>query len=307
MNGRRILVTGGAGFIGSNIANHLAVDNEVIVVDDESLGTRDHLDDEVEFVRQSVLDDDLPVAEVDLLIHFAAWSSYGLVERDPPMGFRVNVEGFINTVEQVRAAGCEQVIFASSSSIYAPHDRPVTVDDPVAPNTAYEASKLAREHAAAYLTSHYDLTIAGLRLFSVYQGFNGGESHKGGYANVLAQFADELANGRTPSLYGDGAQARDFIHVDDVVSAVEATADAGCSGVFNVGTGVATSFNDVVDLLADELGVSIEPTYVEHPMPESVYVDYTCADTTTLAEATGWSAGVYLADGIKRICQPYLG
>ena len=306
MQDRQILVTGGAGFIGSNIANTLVEFNEVVVVDDESLGTKDHLDDAVDFHRRSVLEDNLPVEDIDLVIHFAARSSYGLVEQDPPGGFRVNVEGFVNTVDQAVDAGCEQVIYASSSSVYDTHTSPVTVTDPVKANTGYEASKLAREHAAEYLSAHRDITIAGLRLFSVYQGMQRGEKHKGGYANVLAQFAEQLAEGQAPALYGDGSQARDFIHVDDVVAAVEAAATAKLDGIYNVGTGTAASFNEVVERLNRSLGTDIPPTYIEHPMPPSVYVQYTCADSSELREASGWEPRIDLSEGIDRLCQPYL-
>ncbi len=305
MKDRRVLVTGGAGFIGSNIANTLAERNDVVVVDDESLGTRDNLSNEVEFVRQSVVDDELPVEGIDLLIHFAARSSYDIVEDNPPDGFRVNVEGFVNTVHQAREAGCDQVVYASSSSLYADHTEPVSVDDPIHPNTGYEATKLSREAAATYLQSHYDLTLAGLRLFSVYQGYGGNESHKGGFANVIAQFADELAAGNAPVLYGDGTQTRDFVHVDDVVSAVEAAADHELSGVFNVGTGRATTFNEVVDLLNRSLGTDIDPEYIDPPMPEDVYVEYTCADSSSFADATGWEPTVDIETGIERVCQQY--
>lgn len=306
MNERRIVVTGGAGFIGSNIANSLAADNDVVVIDDESLGTREHLVDAVTFHNRSVLEEDLPVDGADLLIHFAARSSYDLVEEDPQDGFRVNVEGFVNTVDQAMETGCDHVVYASSSSIYAHHESPVTESDPVEANTGYEATKLARERAAEYLQSHYGITMAGLRLFSVYQGYGGRESHKGGYANVLAQFAETMAEGEAPVLYGDGTQARDFVHVDDVVQAVKAVAEAGESGVFNVGTGTATSFNDAVDLINDALGTSIEPTYIEHPMPESVYVEYTCGDASRLSERTDWSPTIDLNTGIERVCRPYM-
>lgn len=305
MNARRIVVTGGAGFIGSNIANALTPDNDVVVIDDESLGTREHLDNDIEFYRRSVVEDELPLEGADLLIHFAARSSYDLVEDDPADGFRVNVEGFVNTVDQALEAGCDQVVYASSSSVYAPHTEPIGIEGPVEPNTGYEATKLAREQAAAYLSSHYDVTMAGLRLFSVYQGFEGNESHKGGYANVLAQFAEQLAEGEAPVLYGDGTQARDFVHVDDVVGAVTAVAEAGAEGIFNVGTGRATTFNDAVALLNDAIGTSIEPEYMAHPMPTSVYVDYTCGDASRLQEATGWAPAVSLEEGIERVCEPY--
>ncbi|WP_122089223.1 NAD-dependent epimerase/dehydratase family protein, partial [Halalkalicoccus subterraneus] len=117
MNGNRILVTGGAGFIGSNLANHLVENNDVIVVDDGYLGTPENLNDTVEFQEKSVLDDDLPT-EVDVVFHLAALSSYAMHEDDPTKGARVNVEGFVNTVEQARDDGCNTVVYASTSSIY---------------------------------------------------------------------------------------------------------------------------------------------------------------------------------------------
>ena len=219
MNDARVLVTGGAGFIGSNLANHLATDNEVIAVDDCYLGTPDNLDDAVEFVDASVTDDDLPT-DVDVVFHLAALSSYAMHEDDPTRGARVNVEGFVNTVDQARRDGCDTVVYASTSSIYGSRTEPSPEDMPVTVNTGYEASKMARERYGEYFRNHYGLDVAGLRFFSVYQGYGGAEEHKGEYANVIAQFADDVANGRAPKLYGDGGQTRDFTHVSDIVRGI---------------------------------------------------------------------------------------
>jgi UDP-glucose 4-epimerase len=304
MDGQRVLVTGGAGFIGSNLANHLAADNEVIAVDDLYLGTPENLDEAVEFHDASVLDDDLPT-DVDVLFHLAALSSYRMHEEDPRTGARVNVEGFVNTVDQAREDGCETVVYASTSSIYGSRTEPSPEGMEVTVNTGYEASKLAREQYADYFHNHYGLSCAGLRFFSVYQGYGGAEEHKGEYANVIAQFADDVANGTPPRLYGDGTQTRDFTHVDDVVRAVELVADHRLEGVYNVGTGEAYSFNRVVELLNEELGTDVEPEYVENPIPESVYVSDTCADASKLRAATGWEPAVDFAEGIRRVCAPY--
>ena len=113
MQGNSILVTGGAGFIGSNLANALAADNEVVVVDDEHLGTPANLDEAVQYRRASVLDEDLPTG-VDVLYHLAALSSYAMHEADPTTGARVNVEGFVNVVEQARQDGCGTAVYAST-------------------------------------------------------------------------------------------------------------------------------------------------------------------------------------------------
>jgi len=304
MNGSRVLVTGGAGFVGSNLANALAEDNDVVAVDDCYLGTPDNLDDAVEFVEASVLADDLPT-DVDVVFHLAALSSYAMHEDDPTRGARVNVEGFVNTVDQARQDGCETVVYASTSSIYGSRTEPSPEDMPVTVNTGYEASKLARERYAEYFGNHYDVAMAGMRFFSVYQGYGGAEEHKGEYANVIAQFAEDVANGRSPELYGDGTQTRDFTHVDDVVRGLELAAHHRLEGVYNLGTGEAYDFETVVEMINDELGTDVDPTYVENPIPESVYVHDTCADPTKMREATGWEPEIDFEEGVARVCAAY--
>jgi Nucleoside-diphosphate-sugar epimerases len=303
MHGQRVLVTGGAGFIGSNLANHLATENTVIAIDDGHLGTPTHLDDGVEFHERSVLDAGLPVEDVDVVYHLAAYSSYTMVEDAKQAATRVNVEGFVNVVEQARQAGCRQIVYASTSSIYGSQTDPSAESMPVTVRTAYEASKRAREVYAEYFGAHYDLALAGMRFFSVYQGYGGAEGHKGEYANTVAQFADAIAAGERPEVFGDGTQTRDFTHVDDVVAALELTAEAGLAGIFNVGTGVATSFNAMIAMINEALDREIDPVYVANPLP--VYVHDTCADASKLQAATGWQPEVDFAEGVRRVCAAY--
>ncbi|MFC6835588.1 NAD-dependent epimerase/dehydratase family protein [Halomarina ordinaria] len=303
MDGKRVLVTGGAGFIGSNLANHLAPGNDVVAVDDLYLGTPENLDDDVEFVEASVLDDDLPT-DVDVVFHLAALSSYTMHEDDPRLGARVNVEGFVNTVDQARRDGCETVVYASTSSIYGSRTDPSPESMPVEARTGYEASKLARERYGEYFHNHYGMRCAGLRFFSVYQGFeDGNEEHKGKYANTVAQFTDQIARGERPELFGDGSQTRDFTHVSDVVRGIELAAEERLQGVYNLGTGVSYSFNEMVEMINDELGTDVEPKYVENPL--DVYVHDTMADPTKMKEATGWEPTVDFEDGVARVCAPY--
>jgi len=304
MQDKRVLVTGGAGFIGSNLANSLAADNDVVVVDDCYLGTPANLDDSVTFHERSVLDDDLPT-DVDVVFHLAALSSYAMHEDDPRTGARVNVEGFVNVVEQAHDEGCDTVIYASTSSIYGSQAEPSPESMDVTVNTGYEASKMARERYAEYFSSHYDFSMAGLRFFSVYQGYGGAEEHKGEYANVIAQFADDMANGEAPVLYGDGTQTRDFTHVSDIVRGIVLAAEHELDGVYNLGTGEAYSFNTLVEMLNDELGTDIEPEYVENPIPEDVYVHDTYADSSKIREVTGWEPVITFEEGIERVCAQY--
>ncbi|MFC7203000.1 NAD-dependent epimerase/dehydratase family protein [Haloferax namakaokahaiae] len=304
MNDQRILVTGGTGFIGSNLANALAADNDVIALDDGYLGTPENLDDDVEYVEASVLDDDLPT-DVDIVFHLAALSSYAMHEDDPTTGVRVNVEGFVNTVEQARDDGCDTVVYATTSSIYGNRTEPSPESMPVTANTGYEASKLARERYAQYFHNHYDMSMAGMRFFSVYQGYGGAEEHKGEYANLIAQFADDIANGDAPVIYGDGTQTRDFTHVDDIVRGLIAAAEHELQGIYNLGTGESYDLNTLVEKLNAELGREIEPEYVENPIPDDIYVKDTMADTTKMREATGWEPRISFEEGLKRVCAQY--
>ncbi|MCQ4334709.1 NAD-dependent epimerase/dehydratase family protein [Natronomonas sp. F2-12] len=304
MEGERVLITGGAGFVGSNVANRLAGDNDVLVVDDRSLGTPENLRPAVEFHERSVLEAGLPT-DVDAVFHFAALSSYAMHEAEPGRGARVNIEGFVNVVEQARQDGCETVVYASTSSVYGDRTTPSAETTAVEAKSGYEASKLARERYAEYFRNHHGLSLAGLRLFSVYGGYGGGESHKGEYANVIAQFAEAIANDEPPVLYGDGTQTRDFVHVSDVVDAAVLAAEGGLDGRYNVGTGERRSFETVVEAINGALETSVDPEYVENPIPESVYVHHTCADASKLREATGWEPEVGFEEGIERVCAAY--
>jgi UDP-glucose 4-epimerase len=305
MQGKRVLVTGGAGFIGSNLANHLAASNDVTAVDDLYLGTPENLNDDVEFVDASVLDEDLPT-DVDVLFHLAALSSYAMHEEDPVEGARVNVEGFVNTVDQARQDGCDTVVYASTSSIYGDRTEPSPESMAVTARTGYEASKLARERYAEYFAHHYDMAMAGMRFFSVYQGYGGAEEHKGEYANLIAQFADDIANGESPVIYGDGTQTRDFTHVTDIVRGLELAAENRLSGIYNLGTGESYSTNTLVERLNAVLETDVEPEYIENPIPEDVYVHDTMADCSKMRAATGWEPEIGFEEGLRMVCAQYL-
>ena len=266
------------------------------------LGTPENLTDDVEFVDASVVDDDLPT-DVDVVFHLAALSSYKMHEEDPAQGARVNVEGFVNTIEQARQDGCDTVVYATTSSIYGDRTEPSPETMNVEARTGYEASKLARERYAEYFHNFHEMTLAGMRFFSVYQGFGGAEEHKGEFANTVAQFTDKIANGDRPELFGDGTQTRDFTHVDDIVRACELAADHKLQGIYNVGTEESYSFNEMIELINDELGTNVEPKYIENPL--EVYVHDTMADYSKIHEATGWEPHIGFEEGVSRVCEPY--
>ncbi|MFC5367867.1 NAD-dependent epimerase/dehydratase family protein [Salinirubrum litoreum] len=303
MEEQRILVTGGAGFIGSNLANTLAATNDVIALDNGYLGTPENLTDDVEYVEADVLDDDLPT-DVDVVYHLAALSSRQMLEENPRHGVRVNIEGFVNVVEQAHADGCDTIVYASTSSAYGSRTEPSPEDMDLEAATGYDASMLGRERYGEYYNNFYDgLSLAGMRFFSVYQGYGGAEGHKGEFANTVSQFTEQIANGESPVLWGDGSQTRDFTHVDDIVRGLVLTAEHDLAGVYNLGTGESYSFNEMVEMINDVLGSDVEPEY--EPIPLTNYVHDTCADISAIHEATGWEPQISFEEGVELVCAPY--
>jgi UDP-glucose 4-epimerase len=327
----RILVTGGAGFIGSNLANALLHEtknssqypakqqfksqglnrvngerndksNEVIALDDLSLGTPSNLSKEVRFVKGSVMDYDLVLElskDCDYIFHQAALSSSPMFLDDPRKGVDTNVMGFMNIMESAKRNKVKRVIYASSSSIYNGLPTPYRESVNVAPRTFYESSFYCREVIAQTYNLEYGVESIGLRYFSVY-GPN--ERHKGRFANNISQFIWDMAEKqKSPIIYGDGTQTRDFTFVDDVVRAnilamgKQSNRSAGESndndnvkeyrrnnnlgsrfGIYNIGTGIQTSFNRVVEIINKSLGTDIGPTYTKNPINN--YVQHTLAD-----------------------------
>jgi UDP-glucose 4-epimerase len=245
----RVLVTGGAGFIGSNLANSLinevedqndtystnkyprVLGNEdhskdgnrrysVIALDDLSLGMPHNLSNNVKFVNGSVMNYDLVLEltkDCDYIFHQAALSSSPMFVDDPRRGMDVNIMGFMNIMEAAKRNNVKKVIYASSSSLYNGLPTPYKESNTVRPRTFYESSFYCREILAQTYYLEYGLDSVGLRYFSVY-GPN--ERHKARFANNISQFIWDMAEKRkSPVIYGDGNQTRDFTFVDDVVQA----------------------------------------------------------------------------------------
>jgi UDP-glucose 4-epimerase len=145
-----------------------------------------------------------------------------------------------------------------------------------------------------------------MRFFSVYQGYRGAEAHKGEFANIVAQFADDVASGESPVVYGDGTHSRDLTHVSDVVRGCEMAADHELTGIYNLGTGEQYTANEVVATLTEILDSDVEPEHVENPIDDDVFVSHTMADYSKMNEATGWEPEVSFEEGMRMVCEPYL-
>ena len=357
----KILVTGGAGFIGSNLANtliHRIKGNtrhtmqpdqtipdgvylegndkycDVIALDDLSLGSTSNLSKEIKFVRGSIMDYDL-VLELsrgcDYIFHQAALSSSPMFIEEPRKGIDINVMGFMNVMESAKRNKVRKVIYASSSSLYNGLPTPYRESDNIIPKTFYEASFYCRETIARTYNLEYGVDSVGLRYFSVY-GPN--EKHKGRFANNISQFIWDMAEKKkSPIIYGDGNQTRDFTFVDDVVQVNilamngkkqhEGPDDNSISNsnnidnnkehrrkrgnneksglsIYNVGTGIQTSFNRVVEIINKQLDTDIRPVYVKNPINN--YVQHTMADISLARLELGYEPRwKNVEDGIRQL------
>lgn len=304
-NIQKAIVTGGAGFIGSNLANYISNQGvEVEVVDDLSIGIPENLSQDVMLTDESVVEYDDVSEDTDVIFHLAALSSLDMHEDGgATRGCRVNVEGFVNIAEQANEVDAS-LIYVSTSSVYGTHTEPVTETQELEAKTAYEASKLARERYGQYYKNYHNMHCVGLRLFSVYQGMEYNEGHKERYGNVISQFAEAIHNDESPVIYGDGTQTRDFTHIGDVIKAFESSLDAD-SGIYNVGSQNIKSFNDVVEEINRNLEKSIQPEYIDNPIPEGVYVEKQYSSYKKLSEETGWEPNISFEEGVQGVCEPY--
>lgn len=301
----KALVTGGAGFIGSNIVNELVEEGvEVVVLDDLYLGSETNLEDvreEIEFIQGSVTDEESleeAVGGCDTVFHLAARSSSPMHKDNPAEGARINIEGFIKTVEAAKKSEVEKIVYASTSSMYGSVEPPHREDMGEYPTNLYTASKMSRELYAKVYSQETDIHFTGLRYFSVY---GPREKAKGKYANVITQFMWKMMDGEKPVIWGDGSQSRDFTFVKDIaranIKAAEIKQETN-GEYYNIGTGRDVDFNTLVEMLNEALGTSIEPEHIEHPRDNPVMT--TKADNTKAREQLGWEPEVDLEEGIRK-------
>lgn len=296
----RILVTGGAGFIGSNLVEELVRRGEdVTVLDDFSTGSMENLKSvrgKVKVIRAPCSRlPRLKLPRAELIFHIGIPSSSPMY-RENPLLVGESINGFINVFEFAKK-NRSKIVYASTSSMYCRCPTPHREDMASEPFDYYTEARLVMERLARVYHELCGISSVGMRFFSVYGPH---EQAKGRYANIISQFLWAMRAGKTPVIYGDGTQTRDFVHVSDVVKACleTAKADLGCEAI-NVGTGKSTSFNRVVELLNEFLGKSIKPRY--RPNPIKNYVPHTLADLTKASKLLGYKPEISLEDGIKRL------
>jgi len=259
-----VCITGGAGFIGSHLADaFLASGRRVLVIDDLSSGRREHVPPGAELavldVRSREAAERLERDGIDLLVHHAAQMDVRRSVADPVFDADVNVLGGLNLLEAARRGGVRQVIFASTGgAIYGEQEAfPAGEGHPVRPVSPYGVSKLALERYLYYYHVTYGMAVTCLRYANVY----GERQNAQGEAGVVAIFLDRLLAGRAPTINGTGEQTRDYVHVSDVVRANLAAAGRPGFHVYNVGTGRETSVSELYRVLARAAGSSLAPAH----------------------------------------------
>ncbi len=303
---RKVLVTGGAGFIGSNLADaFLAAGDEVWVVDDLSKGKRENVHPDAHFVEMDIADPGLRDlfrdVRFDLVSHHAAQIDVRVSVMDPARDARTNVLGFLNVTEAALEVGTRRVIFISSGGVVygEPQLIPTPETEPKLPLSPYGVTKLAGEFYLNYYRHVRGLDYVALRYANVY----GPRQDPHGEAGVVAIFCSRLLDGERLTIFGDGEQTRDYVFVGDVVAANLLVADASLPPglalddvAFNVGTGVGTSVNQLADVLEGIAGASAERDHRPERRGELRHSTLDASRIRTL----GWAPRHSLEEGLRR-------
>ena len=305
----KYLVTGGAGFIGSNIVEALARRGDsVVVLDNLSTGKRENLEsfaDRVTLVEGSITD--LPsvrnaMRDVDYVLHEAALASVQRSVDDPLTSNDVNVKGTLNVLVAARDAGVKRVVYAASSSAYGDTEElPKREDMPSNPQSPYALQKWVGEHYCRVFSDLYGLDTVALRYFNVFGPRQDPSSH---YAAVIPIFVTRLLAKTPPTIYGDGEQSRDFTFIDNVVSANLKACEGGPKGgaVVNVACGARFTLNELYRHLGNLIGSDVEPVYEE---PRAGDVRHSMADVSRARALLSWQPEVEFHDGLERTVEWY--
>ncbi len=313
LGGQRILVTGGAGFIGSHLTSQLSkADSEVKVLDsfdDFYPGKRNNLKrfknhDNLKLIRGSILDRDLvkDLCEWSTLVfHEAGQAGIRYCNRRPRKAHRINVEGTLNILLACREDQSKRIVYASSSSVYGDIQKlPISEDHPKTPMSPYAASKLAAEHYCQAFHHAYSTDVVRLRYFSVY-----GPSQRPDL--VITIFANKLYANQRPTIFGDGTHSRDFTYVSDIVDGtINAAVKEGISGmVFNLGKGERTTVKALLDMMRELMGKEeIDPKYEEEFPGE---FPHTQADISKARRYLGYKPRISLEEGLRMYLDWFLG
>lgn len=310
MKNKNIVVTGGAGFIGSNLVWRLSSDNQVTVIDNLSTGYLKNIqklinEEKIRFVQGSICDLNLVqdvFLDIDVVFHQAAIPSVPRSVNDPVGSNQANVNGTLNVLIAARDNKVQKVMYASSSSVYG--DSPtLPKHENMKPNplSPYAVSKLTGEYYCKVFTEVFDLKTVSLRYFNV---FGPRQDPTSEYAAVIPKFIKLIAQGKSPVIYGDGEQSRDFTFIDNVVDAnIKAAEHSEVTGVFNAAYGSKMTVNTLVKELMHRIGRKVEIVY-ESPRPGDI--KHSFSDSSKAKEAFGFDPTVSITKGLEETIKWFL-
>jgi len=300
----RIVITGGAGFIGSNIAEELLKekDNEIIIVDNLSTGKMVNIkkfnqSTNINFVKGSITDLDLlkvVFKDVDYVFHQAAIPSVPRSVKDPIASNNANVNGTLNVLVAAKDCGVKKVIYASSSSVYGDTpELPKREDMTPNPLSPYAVTKLLGEYYCSVFNDIYGLKTVSLRYFNVY---GPRQDPYSDYAAVIPKFINRVSENKPPVIYGDGEQTRDFTFVKDIVRANIIAAKSDANGVYNIANGNRISINELANMIMALIGNDLTPI---HDDPREGDIKHSLADISKAKKNLGYEPAYSLEEGLR--------
>lgn len=300
----KILVTGGAGFIGSNLVERLVAEgHDVVVLDNFMLGKMENLSavkEKITFIKGDIRNENAVMDSAegcDVIFNEAAASSSPMFMSNLREAVATNVDGFVNVLNAARKHEVKKIIYASTSSVYGNLPPPLREDMNVCPPNFYSVTKHLNESIARVFSAEYGISTIGFRYMSVY---GPKEEGKGIYANLVSQFLWSMKKNESPVIYGDGSQTRDFVFVKDVVEANILAMNSGIkSDIFNIGSGQSKSLNDLIGILNAILKKNIAPSYIK--MPVKTYINSQLGDLAKISRHLGYKPAYSLESGIKEI------
>lgn len=303
LKGTTVLVTGGAGFIGSHLVDALLGSGAVVrVLDNFETGRRsniNHVADEIELIEGDIRDLETcqrACAGAKFVLHQAALASVPESLATPANTISVNVSGSANVFTAARDQKVSRVVYASSSSVYGSSEHLTKREGQEGRLLSpYAISKWMSEELAAHFESCFQMQLVGLRYFNVY---GPRQDPNGPYAAVIPRFFASCRSNQSPVIYGDGTQSRDFVYIADVVSAniCALLANAGSGRAYNAGTGQRTTVNDLANTIVQLTNCQVKP---EYRAPRAGDVLHSLADTTTIRQVFGWTAQTSITQGLK--------
>jgi len=302
MNAKKIVVTGGAGFIGSNLVRYLSDDNQVIIIDDLSTGHMKNIvnlvdDENIVFVEGSITDLELlqkTFKNVDYIFHEAAIPSVPRSIKDPVTTSNVSINGTLNVLLAARDCNVKKVIYASSSSVYGDTPTlPKTEEMNPNPLSPYAVGKLTGEYYCNVFTKIFNLPTVVLRYFNVYGPKQDPVSE---YAAVIPKFITNVFNDTPPVIYGDGLQTRDFTFIDDVIKINIIAAESDITGIFNVAAGKQISINEIAKTIMRLCNKNLEIEYKEARPGD---IKHSLADISKVKEKFGYNPNYDIKNGLK--------